>query len=146
MLRRVLAAHHPALASFQLELLFKPDAKGPKPAIGTASKSSPRELLLSGIDGFITVSWAWWEKADTDHKEALLDHKLSHFDYHEKSGQLVLRPHDVEEFITVWKRRGPWTESLEQAERAIQPRLPMGRIDGESRHTATGAVEAAANA
>ncbi len=161
LMHSVLREHHSRLVNQTIVVLFRPKPRIHKgfATIGHATATGERERLLAQVDGCITIAWSWWQKATTEQREALLDHELSHFDVGEKSGRLGTVGHDVEEFISVWRRRGAWIESLRQAEKALQQlRLPIDEDDalpedlavtlqagnGEPVQTTVGAMEAVA--
>lgn len=64
------------------------------------------------FDFVLKVSAIDWSDMTDRRRRALLDHALSHGRWHEGTWKMVSP--DVQEFIEVVRRRGTWTEKLEE--------------------------------
>lgn len=53
-----------------------------------------------------------WRHATNAERKALVDHELSHMAVDEETGELKIRAHDVEEFISIADRHGAWSPDL----------------------------------
>lgn len=72
-------------------------------------------------DFIVTINESYWQGLRDEHKEALIDHELAHavVDHTDKGIKYRLKPHDIEDFVSVVKRHGTWTANLEYLENAI---------------------------
>jgi len=125
---RLIAAHHPGLVEFKIALLWrkgwKPDKDG-RLILGQAVKASPDASQFHGIHGYIRLNEEYFHDPETpeEHKIAILDHELCHFDREvdkegdtrmDEDGQPLIRmkKHDVEEFECIIDRHGLYTDRL----------------------------------
>lgn len=115
-LDKVIAEYYSDLLNTKFKLVF--DMKEIPTKIGSIRKVSEREKC-SGIDAdlMLIVSDIWWHKSEDHLKEALIDHELAHVEIVTKedgSKQYKMRKHDIEEFLSIIKRRGAWTPKLHE--------------------------------
>jgi len=84
--------------------------------LGKCSKATGKWKHLTGVDYVIEVWAGFWKTSTQTQKQALLYHELLHVDFKEDedTGEITwkLRKHEVEEFIDVVKKYGPWNDSL----------------------------------
>jgi len=77
---------------------------------GKVLKASPVLKFMTGYDLIVLINKDVWEKLPRNYREALVFHELYHIQV--KGDKISLRKHDVEEFIRVVERYGPWTDAL----------------------------------
>lgn len=119
-----LRRHHPHLENARLVVLSGPlgHAEGCK-TLGRARRPKATERALLEALGaeppayVIEVDAEQWAIADMEQKQALLDHELCHMAGREigedgAMGDWKLRGHDLEEFLPVLQRHGPWRPML----------------------------------
>jgi hypothetical protein len=83
--------------------------------MGKCSKASQKLKFLTDLDYIVEVWKVAWDSADHATKKALLYHELLHIDpMRKKDGSIMwgIRDHDVEEFLEVADKYGPWDHSL----------------------------------
>jgi hypothetical protein len=122
--RRLIAEHHPHLASAKIAYLMAdklPPVKG-RPRGGAAAKATERERLLHGYDFVITINREVWLDLTPEQREALVDHELSHCGV-TADGSWTIWPHDLEEFAAVVKRHGLWSEGVRAFGKAMAEQL-----------------------
>lgn len=124
--------HHPTLAEYRprIEYIFidKTPKKNGKEVWGTMRKVTNLAAFLAqeecdkeqGIcDPFfvMTITKPVWDILDNNKKVALVDHELCHAAVEEKDNgetELVIIPHDLEEFNTIVNRHGLWREDVKE--------------------------------
>ncbi|MFP3883634.1 MAG: putative metallopeptidase [Actinomycetota bacterium] len=77
-------------------------------AADTLEEATSRDYAF----GVVEIARLQWEAATPDEKRALVDHELTHFRIDDDTGELKIRGHDVEEFISIADRHGAWTPTL----------------------------------
>lgn len=126
-------------------------SRGGKEVWGEAKRKSGLDAYLAGEerpdgsldDAFfvIVISLPIWKQLDYAKREALVDHELSHCWVElddEGDIQLKIHPHDVEEFISIIRRHGPWqlaAAAMVKAAKNHQLGLPF---DADEAQTAGG--------
>lgn len=111
--RQLIPKYHEHLASANIAYLFrrgKWKSKG-STVLGKAAKVTGQHQYLTSLDFIITINEQEWRKADPATKEAILDHELAHCGM-DGTGW-VIHLHDVEDFASVIRRRGLWSEGLQ---------------------------------
>lgn len=101
-----------------------PPAEG-SPHVWGKARLVPKwaRALTSAYDAAVTINEPIWRALQQEqHREALVLHELLHFGTHEKTGELVTVPHDVEEFGFVAAQYGAWRPDL----RAFGEQLALG--------------------
>jgi hypothetical protein len=116
--RGLISRFHSELINARIRYLFVPKAfkvKG-RTVAAKVSKVSGKWEYLTDADYLIEVSRPDWNDADIDKRTAILDHVLEHcsVDENEETGEtkFVLRSPEVQEFSTIIRRHGAWTEEL----------------------------------
>ena len=130
----ILRAHHPHLAGIPIRFVWRSEMRtlrGSK-AAGTCEIVTGRfaffvmteeeealaeEAGCSGRMFWIEIAADAWDGYDDHQRLALLDHEISHAGVErdeEKEGiQLVLIPHDSEEFTAIVNRYGAWDSRIQ---------------------------------
>jgi len=85
---------------------------------GKVMKTSPLLKFMSGYDLVILINKNVWDSLPDNHREALLFHELYHIQV--DGDKIILKKHDVEEFVKVAERYGPWTEALQAIKEALK--------------------------
>lgn len=121
----LITEHHDHLTGVPIVYVFR----------SHAAKSNGRVILgrarrVNGLNAFLAMLAAGEEDADdhtffvmeiahdhwctAEHGErvALVDHELCHFDVDPDDGSLLIRGHDMEEFLAVVHRHGLWREDV----------------------------------
>lgn len=93
---------------------------------GQAIKLSPRERFFSSLDLLVVINGAVWPGLPPATKRALVDHELSHFWCDDGKWKIV--GHDVEDFIGVIKRHGPWTRAVRELVAAGAKQLDLFQV------------------
>lgn len=68
--------------------------------LGTASKLPGKMKYLTTYDGLITLDYGIWSMLTDRDRQRLIHHELEHLEVGEEN-QLLKRPHDFEEFVSV---------------------------------------------
>lgn len=90
----------------------EPPKRADKHEWANARKVSGWARALTKYDGALVVNAPVWQVLTEQHREALLLHELLHFGQDERTGDLVLVGHDIEEFGYVVATYGQWRPSL----------------------------------
>ena len=77
---------------------------------GQISKASPLLKFLTGYDLIVLINKDVWDSLPQNGREAVVFHELYHIQV--SDGKVSLKKHDVEEFVKVIERYGPWTDTL----------------------------------
>jgi len=85
---------------------------------GRASKASPLLKFLTGHDLIVLINKDVWDSLSQNGKEALVFHELYHIQV--SDGKVSLKKHDIEEFVKVIERYGPWTDTLKTIEEILK--------------------------
>jgi hypothetical protein len=124
------------------------DKKAPcKPHLLSAAErwfDSQRQAVELGADILCVINGSMWDfLSATGQRIALVDHLLAHIerqvkesDDPDEDGEVTwkIRPHDVEEFQDVLRRRGPWQPVLRDfVALARQLPMPLPQIDATLR-------------
>lgn len=131
--RPIIQAHHPHLLNIPVRFVWRSEMRKLRGSLaaGTCEIVTGRfaffvmteeeaeladEAGCSGKMFWIEIAADYWETLDDAQRLALLDHELSHAGVvvdEEKEGiQLEMIPHDIEEFIHIVERHGPWDRAL----------------------------------
>jgi hypothetical protein len=78
---------------------------------GECSRTTGKWRKLTGFDFVIVLHKEAWVGFTPMQREALLHHELAHIDIQED--KWCLAKHDVEEFLSTYKRFGSWRAELE---------------------------------
>ncbi len=129
-LREIIRAYHKHLANCRFALLFRTDGAVwlKRRRVVHAQVRRVNDLtnaiimaeagVVDGIDMVLIINRWVWDMLDDAGKDALLDHELSHVIVGAQGGY-TLDDHDVQEFSTVARRHGAWSEGLKQLEKAL---------------------------
>ncbi len=127
--RVLIEEHHEALKPARVLYLHvdpTPKSKG-RDVIATMKKLGGREQYLSGFasddgapfDFVMTVAKSSWGELPDSKRKALIDHELCHARWDPDSSKWTTVDHDVQEFIEVAERHGPWNDGLEKLVAAV---------------------------
>lgn len=95
-----------------------PDERSPH-QLGRARLVPKHFLPYSSVAATISVNAAIWQVLTEPQREALVLHHLLHLGTHPKTGELVILPHDVEEFGFVAATYGAWEPGLREFGRQL---------------------------
>lgn len=98
---------------YALQCGSDPAATGGLHALAKCVKAPP---LWRDLGTYELVIWAVekaWRHLNSQQREALVAHELSHIGGRNDSGNVVLLEHDIEEFAWVVRRYGQWHSGLE---------------------------------
>lgn len=109
--QKVIAEHHKSLAELKIAYLFREGnwSSQNRETWAKIFKVSDRDKLLNNYDYILVVNVEVWWRIDAPIREALIDHELSHIGM-DDNGAWKMFGHDLEDFVAVVRRRGPWTE------------------------------------
>ena len=122
---RIIDDHHNHLAEAKIKYLFKKDkwVKKDKVVLGQAKLASEDTRFIARYDFVIIINLDAWNISDSEKREALIDHELSHcgraFDS-DGNNKWCTIDHDVQEFIPVVRRHGLWEEDLQLLMKAVR--------------------------
>src|SRR5262245_7245289 len=146
--RDLINAHHSHLATVRIIYVFASDPLREKGKVvwGRAKKvSGLNAWLASGDKGrdasapaeffVIEIQKTIWAQLDDKSRRALVDHQLTHCDVDIETGNLTMRPHDLEEFNSIVRRYGLWRDDVELFIDAANQR---GLFEGFERERAEG--------
>ena len=108
--------HHSHLVEANIKYLFRRGkwSSQDRETWGKAYKASDRDKFLSGYDFILAINITVWSQLKGDQRIALVDHELSHCSRgdDDKAGNPMwyIRGHDLEDFVPVVRRYGPWNE------------------------------------
>lgn len=114
----LIPSYHPDLATARFRFVFKEKAskKGGKLVQGAVKKMSDLMIFLIDADYLVEVPLEVWNEADATKRTALVDHLLErcYGEEDEESGEMKwkIREPDVQEFSSILRRHGTWTEDL----------------------------------
>jgi hypothetical protein len=129
--------HHPHLLDVAYRVVFRSKAKKvgkEKVALGTAEIISGRfayfvmteEEVAKQAETFenpykmfwMELSADTWEELTPKQRIALVDHELCHFGIHfdedKDEPEMIIVPHDIEEFNDIARRHGLWLSDVER--------------------------------
>lgn len=132
---RSLLQHHEHLMPIRVEYVFRDEAvkDGDGAVWGRAHKLTGMKAMLATADAensngcdFFILEFAWdiWRLLSPAQRLALVDHEMSHLGVEITDAgnhKLVLRRHDVEEFVGVVSRHGLWRPILADLVSAAGP-------------------------
>lgn len=114
----LIPTHHPDLATAKFRYVFKEKAskKGGKTVLGTVKKMSDLLYFLIDAHYLVEIPLEVWNTLDETKRVALVDHLLERCVGEEdsESGEMKwkTREPDVQEFASILRRHGAWTEDL----------------------------------
>ena len=123
----LIGLYHEHLCEAKIKYLFRSGTwnKLKRETWGTAEKVGPKWKHLSGFDFVITINKDIWDSNFSPNRaavEALLDHELQHCckTVNDKTGEplFYIQGHDVEDFVSIIRRNGLWSNALMQMHRA----------------------------
>jgi hypothetical protein len=79
---------------------------------GECSKASGKWRHLTDFDFVIVFHKDTWDASTIEQRYALIHHELSHIGRKDSENWYII-PHDVEEFLSTYKRYGAWNGSLQ---------------------------------
>lgn len=129
--REVLDMYHEdkmGLATFLFVFRDPPATCGTTTVLGKASKIPERWCNISNLteDFLIEIASVPWKEMSKDERIALLDHELCHctVETHPKTGKvkLSMQPHDLEEFLEIYRRHGEWRPALQSIATMVRKR------------------------
>ncbi len=115
---QLIPVFHPHLASARINYVTvdKAGMKGGRPVLGKASRVTGVHEYLLELDFLIVVAADQWNELSSEQRTALVDHLLEHCfgEEDEQTGELKwsVREPEVQEFVTILRRRGAWTTDL----------------------------------
>lgn len=86
--------------------------------IGECSKASGKWRHLTDFDYVIMFHKDSWEVFTLEQRQALIHHELSHISRNNEKWGIAV--HDVEEFLSTFKRFGAWSGSLQMVEQIFK--------------------------
>jgi len=95
--------------SAKIKFLFK---IGNWTKAGECSKASGKWRHLTDFDFVIMFHRESWDVFSIEQKMALIHHELSHIGRKDSNNWFII-PHDVEEFLSTYKRFGAWNGALQ---------------------------------
>ncbi len=122
---KLIAEHHPELVEANILYLFRAgewNSRG-KECLGRASKVPEHWKCLYGYELMIVVNKDAWDNMNENHREALVDHELCHFnqEYDSKGNvKYTLASHDLEEFTSIVERHGLWRRDVKVFAKYVQ--------------------------
>ena len=90
------------------------------------------EAAVTGLDAVMVVDRTIWNRLTEQQRVALIDHEFCHVGIDE-AGAVVLRGHDLEEFIAVVKRHGAWMDDIKRFNEAQMDLFAAGLIAADAR-------------
>lgn len=129
--RRLIAQHTRLgfIDDFEIGYLLHhtdPPAERTPHQLGKARLVPKHFLPYSSVAATITCNAPIWQVLPERQREALVLHELLHLGTHEKTGDLVIVPHDVEEFGFVAATYGAWEPGLRDFAYQLQMGLGAG--------------------
>jgi hypothetical protein len=115
---RLIGTYHPELATAKIRYLFKEKAskKGGRVVHGTVKKMSDLMNYLIDVDFLVEVPIDLWNELENQKRVALVDHLLERCtgEEDEQTAEMKwsVREPDVNEFSSILRRHGAWTEEL----------------------------------
>jgi hypothetical protein len=117
----LIPTYHPELATARFEYIWvdKAGAKGGKPVLGKIRKLSGSLEFLLQLDFLMEVPLDKWNDLTPVQRTALVDHLLERCwgaeseEEGDASIKWSVREPDVQEFSSILKRHGAWTEDLQ---------------------------------
>ena len=89
-----------------------PPTEGGVHKLGAARLTPKHARPFSTVDATVSVNEPIWRALSERQREALVLHELLHLGTHEKTGELLIVPHDVLEFGFVAATYGRWNPAL----------------------------------
>jgi hypothetical protein len=136
----LVAAYHPHLKNARILVFGKPRSgrsKGGQLALGKPLRATAllRAALRHGGSGHaadyvIVIGLDTWNPLEWKHKEALLDHWLSHFAGMNENGRFAMTGPDIVEFVSVYERRGPYNYTLQRMQKVAADIVQL-EIEGQ---------------
>jgi len=133
----LIPTHHPDLATAKFRFIFKEKAskKGGRPVLGTVKKSSDLLYFLIDVHYLVEVPLEIWNTLEEAKRVALVDHLLERCfgeESEELGGQMVwkIREPEVQEFASILRRHGAWTEDLVNFV-SVGQSIDLGYMTGE---------------
>lgn len=131
---KLVAEHHQELQGIRVEYVWrnKPIVSRGKVVLGKARKITGLAAFLSSGESLdeddeqtyfvIEVAKEYWPKLTNEERIALVDHELTHctVDYGDDGeNKLSILPHDLEDFLSIFRRYGAWSEDAQRVVAAI---------------------------
>ena len=126
----LISKYHSHLLDFSVKMEYrfidKIPKKGGKEVWGTCRKISslPASLAAGNPDGdpffCIVISKPIWDVLPDEKRVTLVDHEITHafVEYNDDDEnpvvKLSIKPHDLEEFVSIVKRYGMWRQDIEE--------------------------------
>ena len=86
-------------------------------------KKYEKDVFASDLDFVVILNALHWDFQNEGTREAIIDHELSHCGYDADEDRCRIRPHDLQEFASVVRRRGLYLDDVKQMANAMQPHL-----------------------
>jgi hypothetical protein len=117
--------------SVKFKLLFcnKPRSSKGRTTWASIHLPAPRDALLHDFNAIIVISHTKWVTFP-EKQQPLLYHELCHLFWDENDQKLTLVGHDIEDFISVYRRFGDWQKDLDKLNRANLQLKLEGVLDG----------------
>jgi len=117
MAEALIPKEHPHLAKATIVYLFrKGDWKSKGATVyGCAEKAPEKWRHISNCDFVITINFDVWNGSLENIRKALLDHELTHcIEVIDNEGfaKWAIQPHVIEDFPSIIRKHGLWTEGL----------------------------------
>lgn len=139
---KLIASHHPDLASINIGYLFRDQAPMARGRITPSMcvKVDDRNHVFTGKDVLIEIGRDVWDRMDDELREVLVDHELHHIgvDLDDKGAtvltnsgrpKIYLKPHDFAEFGVVMDRYGATHERYRRMVRSLE------NVEGSGKQT-----------
>jgi len=124
MAAKLISDIHTHLAEAKIKYLFRTckwELRG-KTIYGRAEKVSSKWRHLTGFDFVVTINRDIWFANKPETREAILDHQLMHCargeDDKQGNPKWYIQDHDFNDFVSVVRRHGLWTASLQNIVKA----------------------------
>jgi len=127
---------HDQLYGLIIPIVMAFRGRKPKPGEAVARAIMPSEdvYVASGIPFILLIYGEAWNQADAATRQAIVDHELTHMDYDRDSEKRSLRNHDLQDFVEVYERNGPYWPDLAMVEEIALKKMAQedaGKGDGE---------------
>ena len=137
MAKNLIPMYHPELATARIRYVFvdKASMKNGKPVRGKVRKITGIIEHLVETDFLFEIALDQWNEATEHQRNALIDHLLERCtgEENEEDGAMkwTMREPDVQEFATILRRQGAWTDDL-VAFATVAKQINIDEVVGEA--------------
>lgn len=123
MANKLIEEYHPHLLDAKIAFIFRMDEMKSRGQLlgGSAEMVTGKHKFFSNYDFVITICKPVWEGCNDKRRAALVDHELTHCGVTETvqgERKFKIIPHDVQEFNSIIKRHGLWSDPLQKFDKA----------------------------